>query len=122
MINPKELRLGNWIARRQEGNLFPIKVVSLEAHTVNGLPLEQLEPIRLAGVHLLQAGFQYNGAVYYGGGDGKMEFSFDLEHNEYVTIDDHMGGQAILYRSFHFLHEVQNLIYEVTRKELPITL
>jgi hypothetical protein len=123
MIDPQELRLGNWIGRKKDdSSLAPVQVFSLDSHMINGLPLEDFEPLKLAGAHLLQAGFQYNGAIYFGLRNGNIEFAFDLDHNEHVTIDDHMGGQAILYRSFHFLHEVQNLIYDMACRELPLNL
>lgn len=118
MVNPQELRLGNWIAKKEDNS--PVQVYSLDGSTINGLAPEHFEPLKLTGEQLLNGGFKYNGAVYCF--KEKIELCFDLQQNEYVTIDDRHGGQALLERQFHFLHEVQNLIFGMISIELPITL
>jgi hypothetical protein len=120
MLKPQQLRVGNWIAQKEEQSPIPVLVKELGTSTINRKPSAQFEALKLTPKYLLLAGFEYNGAVYVYR-IGGISICFDLERNEYVTIDDPNGGQIQLMPSFCYLHEVQNIIYELTSTEITIS-
>jgi hypothetical protein len=96
-------------------------VVSLSRDLVNGEVPEHFAAIRLSGRRLKQAGFRYNGAAY-NLEQGRVIVAIDLKRKEWIVIDDDQGGQIILHKKLNFLHEVQNLVRELTGSELAISL
>jgi hypothetical protein len=116
MINPKELRLGNWIAQRTASTqVSNVQVHSLEADKINGLSPEAFEPIILTDELLRQAGFTFNGAVYQLK-RVQLEISVALNQKNFI-IDDNQGGQIQLMICLDAMHSLQNFLFDLDEHE-----
>lgn len=134
MINTKELRLGNWVYKvDSNGNKTPKKVfsiqeeyVSLEKQRGNPCYRTLVEPIQLTQNILADSGFEFINNEYY---------VLDLKNNLAIGFID---GRVLMFlidgegnlgykvmcttRIISYVHELQNLYYDLTGNELNIIL
>lgn len=136
MINPKELRIGNWITFDKGSHKVQVTNIGI------GLPLIELDqlwytskaikgshhdfsafsPIELTGEFLQLIGFKkrclfgYEGHYlyhyYFGGELIKITALYDSDFS--ITINTTV-------RKIKFLHDLQNKIFAITGKELEIS-
>ena len=121
MIDPKELRIGNWVHETVLGDCLVdgIRAMCANVHkpdnqhshyTING---ENLFPIPLTPEILEKCGFENNG-FYRSHSDPYMEISpsatgFILSVN---------GSEYEIGETFNHLHQLQNLYFALTKAEL----
>ncbi|HJH64754.1 MAG TPA: hypothetical protein OIM59_09030 [Bacteroides mediterraneensis] len=134
MINTKELRLGNWVYKvDSNGNKTQKKVFSIQENYVSlekqrGNPCYKtlVEPIQLTEDILVNSGFEYVKNRYY---------ALDLKNNLAIGFID---GRVLMFlidgegdlgfkvmrstRIISYVHELQNLYYDLTGNELNIIL
>lgn len=115
MINPRELRIGNWV--NYEGK--PVKAIG--NGIIDSTYSSKFSPIELTGAVLQKVGF------------AKYSLSGYTEHFEYSK---HIGGEVIRITALHdcdfsillhhtarritSLHDLQNKIFAVTGQELEV--
>lgn len=122
MINPREVRIGNWISFK---GLWNGQVDDISKHIIlikdNGgiFPVDVFEPIRLIGEHLTLAGF--NKYRYWWSHPKCTTFSFEHWDNDgvglYLHCHDYKLGEYIKY-----VHQLQNIFFALTNRELEINL
>lgn len=124
MIDYKELRIGNWIRQSKRSGGVTANEFDCQVHEVNhkglnigfgGVYLEWqfCEGIPLSEEVLVKCGFERIGS----------EWIFKADFNEYFEMKDskifYTGGEGVCYGAgCQYLHELQNLIYSITKKEL----
>ena len=138
MIHSNELKVGNLFYPIDRSNkvhlpieIAPIKVCTIgfkiEAIPYDKIPsqvekwdefnLYDLSPIKLTEEILLKCGFEKNNRIDFG--ELKpcftiFSFSLMIRHNSYYV--DWIGGNT----EIKYLHELQNLYFALTKKELII--
>lgn len=137
MIQPNELRIGNWLL--YEGKPTQVEAIDPERevkeldlscairikeyfttpggpYTTNGRWLNHFKPIPLTPEWLERCGFKFTGTRDKDAPD--QTWAYDIieiwEHDEGFCHDYGHGGDV------NFLHDLQNLYYALTRKELSI--
>jgi len=129
MINPQELRIGNWVKIRGQYYVQVIDLIGLRWFSYmqgQGCDYEDAEPITLTPTILEKVGFTPNAI-----GTLAIELWDISTHLEiipagfafYVSIDqmqDIGAPQNVSLQCISYVHELQNLIYFLTKKELQI--
>jgi hypothetical protein len=124
MIDYKELRIGNWIRQSKrsvgvDSNEFDCQVNEINAKGLNvgygGVYLEWqfCEGIHITPEILEKCGFEHIGS----------EWRFKADFTECFEVKDgkifYTGGEGVCYGvGCQYLHELQNLVYSITKKEL----
>ena len=121
MINPLELRLGNYVlyngqiavvsginspAPRKDKKFDGKYVIELVLDGLIVCTPEELEPIILTGSLLLDFGFKKIGRQYSTRGDIRFH------------LVDNGGLSCIDYKHINYLHQLQNLVFSVDNIEL----
>lgn len=128
MIDPKELRIGNYLKCRDDkahGEVLEICYIGKDgAATINGWSYKEWSPIPLTpNLLLANCGFHKDEEYF--------KFQPDFENIEYSVVQFPEGHWIVSkgfinynheLRSIKYLHELQNLLWEVGRVELPINL
>jgi len=127
MINPLELRIGNYIEMPNE--VYPTEVAGVTRYLISDgfgeMELERFDPIPLTEEWLLKFGFELS----LNGGAGPDQFYYDGP----VPIDFDNDGKLYLgYRSrdydceiynhneIEYVHQLQNIVFALTGEELTI--
>lgn len=130
MINPKEIRVGNYVCSYSEPN----KKILLDSENLHewlhtGADSEHFEPIRLTHELLIDLGFY-------------VEFEDDKEYGKSFTFKIIIGDEEIelwyfdenkddVYNLYYpdlidldirYLHHLQNLLFDILGVELNLTL
>lgn len=115
MIQPQELRIGNWVDVKMLNGSSNITRTQFGFDLLKYVHL--CEPIPLSPEILEKAGLKpdsdYDGLYSFGG------YNFDLTDGVVVcliNLEYKIGAPA------HYLHQLQNLIYALTGEELNIQL
>lgn len=128
MIQANQLRIGNWILK--DGKYFQIiyginkKYVYgldseiLDSH-INKSELNNLHPIPLTEEILLKCGFDNGYEITIKIGRKKIVFNWSIK---IVSTGYRSGWYCEKYRNIKYLHQLQNLIFALTGKELEINL
>ena len=133
MIQANELRIGNTVAvnsqKAYSGEKY-IRVQSISSESINmdfrDYNLEDLEPVTLTHEILEKCGakkvqYKKNTVVYLLG-----ELLFRLVDNACLlcieTIDDYNSSLYTITEPLIYLHELQNLVFAITKNELEIKL
>jgi hypothetical protein len=120
MIKVNELRIGNLVLRRGiEEDVF-----TLGTSTINGKPEHNFVPIPLTPEILEKCGFKKDDLSY------DYDLTEDIHFNDagdvYYTYwegSDSRGGiEKKIIATVKYLHQLQNLYFALTWKELTITL
>lgn len=112
MIQANELRIGNYV-RDNLGGILRIKGVQEESVLFYIIPIPITEDI------LLKCGFKRDIDIVY-----RYYFEFNLDVILAYEIDDNSIriGDSWEFGKIQYLHELQNLIFALTKTELEITL
>jgi hypothetical protein len=112
MIQPNELRIGNYV-RDNLGGILRIKGIKDES------VLFHIKPIPITEDILLKCGFERDIDIvyrYYLTYDYSILLAYDIDDNRIRLGDSWDFGNII------FIHELQNLYFALTKTELTITL
>lgn len=140
-MNTRELRIGNWVYAPTKCDYIPARIVNLGEKTwmgrtidgkyIDGLhdvefdTLKSIKPIELTEQMLCNNGFEYVGEhefdqrrcfLRYGGGDCIMIYCTPNHTDFRMTI--RKDSTEISEFPCQYLHELQNLYYEINKKEL----
>ncbi len=116
-VEIKELRCGNYIT--YNGGTWEINAVDSAANEVDlynynhvdGVSIEEIDPIPLTEDILLKCGFELNGDYF-------RKDDFNYFKNDGTIFIKYQNDFYPLQNSFWYLHELQNLIFFITGKEL----
>jgi hypothetical protein len=108
MIQANELRIGNWYVN-QWGEYLQVDPDLLGADNLESYP----NPIPVTPEILEKCGFEHIGS----------EWRFKADFTECFEVKDgkifYTGGEGVCYGvGCQYLHELQNLVYSITKKEL----
>lgn len=138
MIDPRELRIGNHLRRKSNGN-YCIVTARMIVEIEDGLAGDY-EPVLLTEDILLSCGFESvegDGEKYNPDDEYKNSFEYRLDVGIfyrdlickpalgwYVFIQDSdmIGEKSLKSKNIYFLHELQNLYFAITGKELEVKL
>lgn len=123
MINPNELRLDNFVISKSSSYKdVPIKITGITSTFLNGIAyiinlpvsgitINDIEPIPLTEEILLKCGFE----AHYFGIKTYYNPLFELDHDfKLMGVDYNI---KVMY-----LHQLQNLYFSITGKELEVKL
>ena len=129
MLQAKDLRIGNYIM--QDGEITCVEKLSNSIDDwddwddwdrTNGKRTQDYQPLPLTEEWLLKFGFEYLQVDYF---SHRNSFQLDsnlgfviwgrIETGLFLYIDGNEGGEVIKY-----VHQLQNLYFALTGKELPI--
>ena len=114
MLSATELRIGNLI-NNKEGNIVFVNPNHL---IVLAYGIENIfQPIPLTEEWLLKFGFKDLGNGKFSGGFKNM---FKISSHQF-GIDFYYGGIDPYYIKPHYVHNLQNLYFALTNKELTLT-
>lgn len=134
MIHPDELRLGNYVAVKNNGNDVIGKVFAIDAYLVsvdggnNNYDYHLLEPVPLTEDILLKCGFEKTNCDFVFQ-NKEYDIFFDMkedggscsDYNEGIEINHpYMSPYYDLVIRCVHLHRLQNKFYEITGKELEV--
>ncbi len=126
-MKAEELRIGNWVTWEGEAckldgitRDFNDSPYDVEIEFSNGLfnrePIEDLKPIPLSEEWLIRFGFLLEDFNWYkNDSDDSFYISFESDYGFYVGATTYGYLKAILY-----VHQLQNLYFALTGKELTI--
>ena len=139
MIDAKSLRIGNWIKRNSSGNYQQVKEVlttcvflqnepPLNINKHMTIPVKNISPIPLDPDILEKAGFvKYddsdNDYTVYGNSHDDSDFFLQLDwrrKTDGYTPLIKCGEYEIIGVNIKYVHQLQNLFYSLTGKELEI--
>lgn len=109
MIQASELRIGNWVAKN--GNWYQLNINNFIEYVTSNP-----EPIPLTPEILKKAGFVYSaapitGVIHYSKGDVK-----------FIVRDGGYSFYSWHKTSVKFVHQLQNLYFDLTGEELEVKL
>lgn len=122
MINAKHLMIGNLFTDDQN-EILKIDLIDSVEETVNANGMEDIStsdliPIELTEDILLKCGFsKTNNDSYFG--------TNKWSNGEFIlTVDDDcfVSMESTYHRKCEFLHQLQNLYFSLTQKELTVNL
>lgn len=128
-----ELRIGNLVYPFDDINLVDNKTISRDCIIVEYYDLKDtsfLEPVLLTEEWLIRFGFDLDGAQV-NGSYYRKEFNYSGGFRDYLSITDkgagymfgltsNYGKQSVLPFHYEHVHQLQNLYYALTGKELTI--
>lgn len=139
MIQANELRIGNWVEIYDAPNIYKIEngFCQVEAMTIHYMQYK--DDIKLCGIPitediLLNCGFVREHYMYHlllNKADDiilKKELRLDIDGDEWFADiveyydDDEVGEYSINIAKVKHLHQLQNLYFALTQKELTIKL
>ena len=125
MIQPNELRIGNWVNIKVEGKdgtfdgNYQIEEIRKDVILFNNgihAAYRMIYPIQLTEERLLKCGFDKAGIYYCMGGNEDIGIVLKLNDSMYCPIIT-SSGIPIKY-----LHQLQNLHFALVGKELEVKL
>jgi hypothetical protein len=113
MIQPNEVRLGNWIMKVPEKRYLQLQdIIQTEySYLLNGLGLEFFRAILLTPELLMKSGFKNQYDCWYIG-DFVLRESFE-------ELFYHPNGKNV-GQQIEYLHQLQNIYFVITAEELEI--
>ena len=122
MIDIKSLRIGNNVYIPKTDQIAYISLISCagligvnnDAIGLSGLTVNELEPIPLTEQILLDLGFEKQGSFLY------LDcgiFGICINKGNLICIEDN-AKDSIVIGVFNFLHQIQNIVYDLSGKEL----
>ena len=129
MISANELRIGNWVnvlhPFTNKWNPEKIKaktILNLEENGKNSLMINNFSPIPITEEWLLKFGFGKDNEFdnhFIDNGSLKNEIIRIATDSNYFTIDL-FGGQVFEIPNIKHIHQLQNLYFSLTGKELEL--
>lgn len=133
MINPTELRLGNYILHKTGVRILPVKCSFEHFQLFASGNVKDSFPVALKPDILKKCGFIENTKYY--GYPAAREFVLSLpvmgnNNNEiraYINDKNESYARAlvnelVITNNFHYLHQLQNVYYSFTGKEMEVVL
>lgn len=135
MLDPKELQIGNWVYESKIAQ-FPMQVKTIgedycyldfeenEGDMFDGL-LEEMMPIPMTKVLFVQSGFRStreNDIASYRQRIGNFRVLIDEVTKDIWRCHIHNKTELVGSFNFSYLHELQNGIRLITKKDLQIKL
>lgn len=132
MIAVNEIRIGNWLQDRHEvteESGFYVQVESIMYKGINysyrdeedEYLFEHLHPIPLTPEILEKCGFVYDNNYKINIGNGvTLEFDSDVFFKQINS--EGVPSFVVMPTEIKYLHQLQNLIFAITQKELEISL
>lgn len=130
-MNTRELRIGNWVYAPTKCDYIPARIVNLGEKTwmgrtidgkhIDGLhdvefdTLKNIKPIELTEQMLLDNGFVLNENGLFKGKEG---INLLRSGDGWEGVIFNKTSHCDFYRDKIYLHELQNLYYEINKKEL----
>lgn len=130
-MNTRELRIGNWVYAPTKCDYIPARIVNLGEKTwmgrtidgkyIDGLhdvefdTLKSIKPIELTEQMLLDNGFVLNENGLFKGKEG---INLLRSGDGWEGVIFNKTSHCDFYRDKIYLHELQNLYYEINKKEL----
>lgn len=119
MINIQELRIGNYLFNKGQlictvNGIYRRDHISVKESYLESIHIENFEPIKLTTEILEKCGFEKIDFDY---------FELKTEENYYCHIDELGFGFALEHETFYiceYVHEIQNLYFALTGKEITI--
>lgn len=128
-----ELRIGNWVSHTPsknettEANFIVSEINKFSANTINGLDAECCQPIPLTEEWLLKFGYRKKPASIvgcdYDCGHGIVRV---IKYNERIRTyrnwsnEDRLNGFSWGKTRIEYVHQLQNLYFALTGKELTL--
>ena len=133
MIDPRELRIGNWI----KIHATETKVGYIESEDWGNFigssnfaerPFEEFEPILLTEEWLIKFGFEKTNFKHRDKSISRNVFilgNYVIQYIEATWVlsrkaDNHLNFDLVWIKSFNHLHQLQNVYFALTGKELEI--
>jgi hypothetical protein len=134
-MNTRELRIGNWVYAPIKSDYIPARIVNLGEKTwmgrtidgkhIDGLhdvefdTLKSIKPIELTEQMLLGNGFILNKNGLFKGKEG---INLLRSGDGWEGVIFNKTSHCDFYRDKIYIHELQNLYYEINKKELDFKL
>lgn len=134
-MNTRELRIGNWVYAPTKEGKTPAKIIYITEQTwagrtidgkyIDGLhdvefeTLKNTKPIELTEEMLLDNGFVLNKNGLFKGKEG---INILRSGDGWEGVIFNKTSHCDFYRDKIYLHELQNLYYEINKKELDFKL
>ncbi len=123
-MNIKEVRIGNYIQYTKDGSHFLIIEIGQNGFSVSNedeltwIEYQHFEGINLTNDWIIRFGFEHNKTIdkYYTIGSN---IAISIADNKFRFIQGNLICQLVL-REIQYVHELQNLYYILTEKELII--
>tara|TARA_R110002012_G_C11412052_1_gene587177 strand:+ start:281 stop:670 length:390 start_codon:yes stop_codon:yes gene_type:complete len=128
-MESKELRIGNWVNFIPDNGNFIVSEIDAFnswSKTINGLCPDDIKPIPLTEEWLLKFGFVIHNkphgyTEYIKYKKGTRQYLHKLfTFKEYNDWDGKFGFSGTIQTELNHVHELQNLYYALTKKELTI--
>jgi hypothetical protein len=122
-INVRELRVGNWVRQLHTGRHDQVDLFMLGEIADDETYLDHLFPIPLSADLLLELGFEemdWEHVPCY----KKEMIEIEIVDGDYMArlrYDWNEGGLSLLLSTPKYLHQLMNLVYALTGKELTYT-
>lgn len=113
MIKANELRIGN-LVEGKDGVILPVVAFAVEA--VNGDNRFGFNPIPLTPEILEKCGFEKNGC-FYNVDNFQLMYGYTREEGKFFHF---CLDEIVAFPPFKYLHELQNLYFALTGKELNV--
>lgn len=142
MIQANELRIGNWVdSENGKGQILsifmdvaqmqPYRVLLSNHRSRIGIPVLSITPIRITEKILLNCGFTFDTDLYKEQGEaqfvllkstGRERIVYDTEVDFYKYMICDYGVDKQVGKFIKYLHQLQNLYFSLTGKELEVAL
>jgi hypothetical protein len=117
-MKANELRIGNWINHKYSPPSFIVSVINtFNENTVNGIELEDCEPIPLTQEWLLKFGFKKWNDCCYCNGKLVVEGLFK-NFNESICLLRCGNDDYVELTNINYVHQLQNLYFAIIGEEL----
>jgi hypothetical protein len=121
MIDPKELRICNWVMFQEDSTICNVKEIALDGLLVwfpekkveTWIELDQFGPIPLTPEILEKAGFKNKGHEIF------VKDRIQLWAHLAYYLDEDLEEAHFIPVDVTSLHQLQNLYYSLTGQELP---
>lgn len=113
-MEAKELRLGNLVMHTVRNKQY--KVCQLSANSISVYPCKFINPISLTVEILIRCGFEISDMEDMG-----MHTFIKIDHDLYLSLHDGEIWIGEYNTHIKYLHQLQNLYYALTGKELILT-
>lgn len=132
MIQVKELRIGNHVTYVTDEDIRTHDVITgimqdcvlLAGSEGKKQPLNNVEPVALTREVLKSSGFQFTNDDWYECAIKYGKLNFNLKYEVCSISDNDYTNECILteYNSVKYLHQLENIYFSLTGKELEIIL
>ncbi len=121
-MKANELRIGNWVNFIPDNGDFIISdIKTFNENTINGLELEDCQPIPLTEERLVKFGCQRTRQGWYISANYFLYnplTEFDIPSSKYYGLM--FNDKYVTTRAVQYVHQLQNLYFALTGEELTI--